>query len=205
MFVTLTPALVFGRVPSHRCARTSALPFDKDAIDRRFDKESTRPPRPKSIARVALSEIRTRPFSARIFARACVLGRKGLMIRAVTTNTLTHCPYSHNSRALHAFHRQAPSATAQSLKSRADTMGGTAPITIESPPDQMVSLNVGGARFETTLGTLREYPESMLAGMFSGRHRLARDSSGAVFVNRNPALFCVILDYLRQGRSISCA
>ena len=72
-------------------------------------------------------------------------------------------------------------------------------ITADSPPDQLVAINCGGTRFETTLGTLRKYPESMLAGMFSGRHELKMDDSGAVFINRNPVLFSMILEFLRLG------
>lgn len=37
-----------------------------------------------------------------------------------------------------------------------------------------VTINAGGKIFETSCSTLRKYPESALAAMFSGRHRLAK-------------------------------
>ncbi|XP_066277211.1 BTB/POZ domain-containing protein KCTD7-like [Branchiostoma lanceolatum] len=63
-------------------------------------------------------------------------------------------------------------------------------------PD-VVELNVGGTYFTTCLATLRKYPESMLATMFSGRHRLARDKEGRYFIDRDGTYFKVVLDFLR--------
>ena len=37
---------------------------------------------------------------------------------------------------------------------------------------ERVKLNVGGTKFETTLSTLTRYPDSLLAAMFSGRHKV---------------------------------
>jgi hypothetical protein len=37
---------------------------------------------------------------------------------------------------------------------------------------EIVKLNVGGSRFETTRATLTQFPDSMLGTMFSGRHAL---------------------------------
>jgi hypothetical protein len=69
-------------------------------------------------------------------------------------------------------------------------------------PNNIVYLNVGGMRYTTFLGTLRRHPESILAGMF--RHpislpRDSRDQNSAFFLDRNGAVFGVILDYLRGG------
>ena len=71
----------------------------------------------------------------------------------------------------------------------------------ENPPnDTIVPLNVGGVRFVTTLGTLRKYPDSFLGAMFSGRHRnLKKDETGAVFLDRDPMLFGIVLQFLRNG------
>ncbi|KAI8499779.1 Guanylate-binding protein 5 [Branchiostoma belcheri] len=63
-------------------------------------------------------------------------------------------------------------------------------------PD-VVELNVGGTHFTTCLTTLRKYPESMLATMFSGRHRLARDKDGRYFIDRDGTYFKFVLDFLR--------
>ena len=70
----------------------------------------------------------------------------------------------------------------------------------DTPNDTIVPLNVGGLGFMTTLGTLRKYPDSFLGAMFSGRHsNLKRDETGAVFLDRDPMLFGIVLQFLRQG------
>jgi len=40
--------------------------------------------------------------------------------------------------------------------------------------DKVVTLDVGGTKYRTTLSTLTKYPNSMLGVMFSGRHNLHR-------------------------------
>lgn len=62
----------------------------------------------------------------------------------------------------------------------------------------MISLNVGGIYFMTRLSTLCKHPESMLASMFSGRHRLDKDSDNRYFIDSNGNYFQYILDYLRH-------
>jgi hypothetical protein len=52
-----------------------------------------------------------------------------------------------------------------------------------SDSDQ-VTLNVGGARFTTTVSTLRGTP-SLFSAMFSGRHELQRGPDGAIFIDRD--------------------
>ena len=74
----------------------------------------------------------------------------------------------------------------------------------DTPNDTTVALNVGGLHFTTTLGTLRKYPDSYLGAMFSGRHALKRDETGAVLLDRDPMLFGVILQFLRLG-ACACA
>src|SRR5690606_30677788 len=44
-----------------------------------------------------------------------------------------------------------------------------------------IKLNVGGRQFETTQTTLTSVPHSMLANMFSGRHKLDKDQDGCYF------------------------
>src|SRR5690242_7992587 len=61
----------------------------------------------------------------------------------------------------------------------------------------LVEVNVGGTIFTTFVSTLTKHPSSMLAAMFSGRHPLVRDKEGRPFLDRNPELFKLILEYLR--------
>lgn len=65
----------------------------------------------------------------------------------------------------------------------------------------LVRLNVGGTIFVTTVDTLTQRDtDSMLAVMFSGRHRLHMDAKeGAVFIDRDGTHFRHILNWLRDG------
>ena len=69
---------------------------------------------------------------------------------------------------------------------------------------EIVTLNVGGTIFSTTLTTLGQYRgTSMLAAMFdpeSGMEAAMRDTNGAFFIDRNPKAFGAILSYLRTGK-----
>lgn len=62
----------------------------------------------------------------------------------------------------------------------------------------MVQLNVGGQVFTTTLTTLRRFPNSKLAEMFSAPAKLVRDADGRCFIDRNGTHFGAILEYLRS-------
>ncbi|XP_078513499.1 potassium channel regulatory protein [Lissotriton helveticus] len=70
--------------------------------------------------------------------------------------------------------------------------------------EQPVTLNVGGQRFSTLPSTLRRVPDSRLARMLDG----AADSDlkplngGQFFVDRDGALFALVLDYLRAGSQL---
>ena len=67
----------------------------------------------------------------------------------------------------------------------------------------MITLNVGGTLFTTTVATLIKYPDSMLAAMFnpeSERPPAQKDSSGNYFIDRDPEPFRVILCFLRNAR-----
>ncbi|MCO5557861.1 hypothetical protein L7F22_011433 [Adiantum nelumboides] len=58
----------------------------------------------------------------------------------------------------------------------------------------------GGMLFATTIDTLTQRDsDSMLAAMFSGRHRLCKDSKGVVFIDRDGTHFRHILNWLRIG------
>ena len=48
----------------------------------------------------------------------------------------------------------------------------------------VVNLSVGGKKFATRLTTLRKYPDSMLAVMFSGRHAVDTDQENNYFIDR---------------------
>ena len=62
-----------------------------------------------------------------------------------------------------------------------------------------IVLDVGGVSFATSRGTLTAVPDSMLAAMFSGRHKLAPNEDGSFFIDRDPEYFRHILNYLRNG------
>jgi hypothetical protein len=67
---------------------------------------------------------------------------------------------------------------------------------------ELIALNVGGTRFETSRQTLTKDGHSMLAKMFAEDASLSPAIStkdGEYFIDRNPERFKVILDYLRDG------
>ena len=53
----------------------------------------------------------------------------------------------------------------------------------------VISLNVGGYIFTTSLSTLLKYEDSMLAVMFSGRHDIVKDENGHYFIDRDGKYF----------------
>ena len=63
----------------------------------------------------------------------------------------------------------------------------------------IITLNVGGRLFTTSRMTLQSEPSSVLAKMFDNSHTFppARIVDGAYFIDANPEVFEVILDYLR--------
>ena len=64
--------------------------------------------------------------------------------------------------------------------------------------EKVITLNVGGTRYTTTLSTLTKYPDSMLGAMFSGRHNLPQQEDGSYFIDRDGEVFKYILMYLRD-------
>ena len=64
--------------------------------------------------------------------------------------------------------------------------------------EKVVTLDVGGTKYRTTLSTLTKYPDSMLGVMFSGRHDLPQQEDGSYFIDRDGEVFKYILMYLRD-------
>ena len=64
--------------------------------------------------------------------------------------------------------------------------------------EKIVTLNVGGSRYTTTLSTLTKYPDSMLGAMFSGRHALVQQEDGSYFIDVDGEPFKYVLSYLRD-------
>ena len=64
--------------------------------------------------------------------------------------------------------------------------------------EKIVTLNVGGTKYTTSLSTLTKYPDSMLGAMFSGRHVLPQQEDGSFFIDRDGDTFNNILSYIRD-------
>eukprot|EP00995_Heteronema_vittatum_P002938 NODE_1434_length_969_cov_654.534783_g989_i0.p1 GENE.NODE_1434_length_969_cov_654.534783_g989_i0~~NODE_1434_length_969_cov_654.534783_g989_i0.p1 ORF type:complete len:240 (-),score=59.99 NODE_1434_length_969_cov_654.534783_g989_i0:144-863(-) len=64
---------------------------------------------------------------------------------------------------------------------------------------EIVQVNIGGHLFTTTLSTLTQDPNSMLAGMFSGKVGVTKDGDGSYFIDRDGTHFRLILNFLRDG------
>lgn len=67
--------------------------------------------------------------------------------------------------------------------------------------NDIILLNVGGKRFETSRQTLLSDPQSMLAKMFDPESRMEPgvEREGAYFLDRDPHTFGLVLTYLRSG------
>ncbi|CAG9535813.1 unnamed protein product [Cercopithifilaria johnstoni] len=63
--------------------------------------------------------------------------------------------------------------------------------------EQIVNLNVGGQRFATSRQTLTWIPDTFFTSLLSGRIPTVRDETNAVFIDRDPGMFRIILNYLR--------
>ncbi|XP_037909569.1 BTB/POZ domain-containing protein KCTD3 isoform X2 [Hermetia illucens] len=61
----------------------------------------------------------------------------------------------------------------------------------------IVNLNVGGKRFSTSRQTLTWIPDTFFTALLSGRISSLRDENGAIFIDRDPDYFAIILNYLR--------
>ncbi|XP_053613493.1 BTB/POZ domain-containing protein KCTD3 [Plodia interpunctella] len=63
---------------------------------------------------------------------------------------------------------------------------------------EIVNLNVGGTRFATSWHTLTWVPDTFFTALLSGRIPTVRDETGAIFIDRDPNLFGLILNFLRM-------
>ncbi|XP_034942555.1 BTB/POZ domain-containing protein KCTD3 isoform X2 [Chelonus insularis] len=61
----------------------------------------------------------------------------------------------------------------------------------------IIHLNVGGTRFSTSRQTLTWIPDSFFTALLSNRIASRRDETGALFIDRDPKIFSIILNYLR--------
>ncbi|KAF7990909.1 hypothetical protein HCN44_000714 [Aphidius gifuensis] len=61
----------------------------------------------------------------------------------------------------------------------------------------IIHLNVGGTRFSTSRQTLTWIPDSFFTALLSNRIASRQDETGALFIDRDPKLFSIILNYLR--------
>jgi BTB/POZ domain-containing adapter for CUL3-mediated RhoA degradation protein len=69
---------------------------------------------------------------------------------------------------------------------------------IKGNATKYIKLNVGGALFHTTVGTLTKH-DTMLRAMFSGRMEVLTDTDGWVLIDRCGKHFGTILSFLRDG------
>lgn len=65
---------------------------------------------------------------------------------------------------------------------------------------EIVNLNVGGKTFTTTKHTLLSVSDTFFSVLLSGRIPSYKDQSGAIFIDRDPELFSIILNYLRTSK-----
>ena len=79
----------------------------------------------------------------------------------------------------------------------------TADKSMES--QRVISLNVGGQLFTTSLATLKAVPESTLATMFSGAGlaKMAVDEAGRFFIDRDPKVH--MLSHMSSRSTLSRA
>ncbi|GBN32423.1 BTB/POZ domain-containing protein KCTD3 [Araneus ventricosus] len=64
-------------------------------------------------------------------------------------------------------------------------------------PGDIIRLNVGGTRLATSRQTLTWVPDSFFTSMLSGRISTLKDETGAIFIDRDPKLFNIILNFMR--------
>ncbi|KAG8192757.1 hypothetical protein JTE90_009777 [Oedothorax gibbosus] len=64
-------------------------------------------------------------------------------------------------------------------------------------PGDIIRLNVGGTRLATSRQTLTWVPDSFFTSMLSGRISTLKDETGAIFIDRDPKLFSIILNFMR--------
>ncbi|KAM9795026.1 BTB/POZ domain-containing protein KCTD16-like [Neosynchiropus ocellatus] len=82
----------------------------------------------------------------------------------------------------------------------------TQPAKEQSPPSDVLELNVGGQVYYTRHATLASFPNSLLGKLFSNKkgssNDLSRDLRGRYFIDRDGFLFRYVLDYLRDKQVV---
>ncbi len=63
----------------------------------------------------------------------------------------------------------------------------------------VIKINAGGVRVETTRDTLCRFPESKLAALFAGAWELRKDDAGYVFIDRPGSAFAGLVSWLQCG------
>ncbi|CAF1226615.1 unnamed protein product [Didymodactylos carnosus] len=66
----------------------------------------------------------------------------------------------------------------------------------------LVSLNVGGKIFRTSIETLKKEKDTFFTDLLSREWQLETDNHGRICIDRNGELFAELLDYLRTGHVI---
>jgi hypothetical protein len=69
---------------------------------------------------------------------------------------------------------------------------------------KMIKFNVGGKKFSTTTFTLHSKGSNFLTSMVQceekGKIQTIKDDEGCIFIDRNPEIFSIVLEYLRTGK-----
>jgi hypothetical protein len=78
--------------------------------------------------------------------------------------------------------------------------GSATPSAAATVPSDVLALSVGGRRFVTTRETLTRVPDTFFSALFSGRFATRTDASGAVFIDRAPDHFPLLLEWLRSSQ-----
>ena len=64
----------------------------------------------------------------------------------------------------------------------------------------IITLNVGGTKYTTSINTLTKYPASMLGIMFAGNLPSTKDVDGAYFIDADGDMFIYVLNFLRRNQ-----
>jgi len=107
-----------------------------------------------------------------------------------------------NSSSLNKKKSPKPFQQSQSVVFSSD--GSESSCSFVSNKSERIKLNIGGVKYETTLHTLQQYPDTLLGKMFSekNRHIVYKDEEGFYFIDRDGNLFSIILNYHRYGQVI---
>lgn len=60
-------------------------------------------------------------------------------------------------------------------------------------------ISIKSLRFSTSRTTLNQVNDTFFTSLLSGRIQSLRDETGAIFIDRDPDLFSLILNYLRYS------